>query len=130
MIESAGINAPVTFTAVGNDGLIRIIDGFAGYWVQSANLEQGSNTILVADDVFATLKDAAVGDQIVVTDQYGVVYTYAIVESTIFDMDVQAEANRTLDYIVMTSTPRLTLVTFDPPGTREDRLIVVATPVE
>lgn len=135
-VSRLGIQAPVYAVGVEN-GFIATPPDAAGYWYDSAALDQGGNTVIVGHNraspqaIFASLPDIAVGDEVRVTDQFGTEHGYQVVETQIIQVEgaSDAEASRTLDYIRPTGSPRLTLYTCYPPSGCSARFVAVATPL-
>jgi LPXTG-site transpeptidase (sortase) family protein len=135
-IESVGINVPVFVVDLDEGGYVAMPDRYAGYWRNSAPLNEIGNTVIVghnvpgAGAVFYGLDRAQAGDEVRLTDQFGAEYVYRVAESAIVQIEgaPPEEAQRASEYTRPTDDQRLTLVTCHPDIMCSQRLIVIARP--
>jgi LPXTG-site transpeptidase (sortase) family protein len=129
-----GVDVLVALVTLDLDGYIITPDRFAGFWADSANLGTGSNTVIVGHnrpyprDVFGQLSSLEVGNEIVLTDQFGEQYRFQVSEKVVLPVN-GFDDNRAISYIRPTENARLTLITCHPDITCSERLIIVALPV-
>jgi LPXTG-site transpeptidase (sortase) family protein len=135
-IESVGINVLVFVVDLDEGGYIAMPDRYAGYWQNSAPLNEIGNTVIVGHNVpgvgavFSGLDRVQAGDEVRLTDQFGAEYVYRVAETAIVQGEgaPPEEAQRAFEYTQPTDDQRLTLVTCHPDITCPQRLIVIARP--
>jgi LPXTG-site transpeptidase (sortase) family protein len=135
-IASANIAVSILIVTTDLDGYIVTPSRYAGYWTESATLDQPDNVIIVGHNrtdtflVFAALAQVQPGDEIVIVDQFGAQYRYIVSETAVVKIeggseDEQAQA---LAYVQPTGSAQLTLVTCYPDAACGSRLFVIAAP--
>ncbi len=109
----------------------------AGWHNTSAPLGESGNTVLnghhnIYDEIFRDLIDLEEGDEIVLYDNKGTAFTYAVSQVEILPEHGQPLEVRQKNaaWIMPTDDERITLVTCWPYTDNSHRLIVVAQPVE
>lgn len=131
-VASANPSAPahITVPKAGIDAGIEtlsIVDGVmenpTGPWVvawykETATLGQPGNVVLaghvdywnVGPSVFFNLRDLVGGDEITLTDEYGIVYTYAVETNEVYDLAMLTSGGLR-EMVAPTETQTLTIIT-------------------
>ncbi|MBN1121096.1 MAG: sortase [Anaerolineae bacterium] len=135
-IPERGVDVEVVHIIPNEEGLLVPPDYTAGYWYDSAVLEEDGTVLIVGHNreypalVFRGLVDVERGDAILLTDQYGDEYTYKVAEVEIVELGEAGAADRLMAYVEGDDSMRLTLMTCHPLDECSARFIVVAFPVE
>ena len=135
-IPSLEISAPVIADVNGGDKDVyfKALEGGVAHFAGTAKPGEGGNIFIFGHssfyfwkagdykDIFKNLEDIEIGDEIIVNYK-DKKYTYKVTETKVVD------PNET-SVLEPTATEQLTLMTCVPPGTDEQRLIVIAKPAE
>lgn len=136
-IERIGIDAVVVWVEIGENGYITLPQVAAGYWGRSAMLGETGNTVIVGHNkttpqaIFSALPQVQIGDEVIVTDQFGVEYVFSVAQTEVIQVaGLPADApDPTESYLGASADDRLTLLTCYPaPNECPDRFVAVAVP--
>jgi LPXTG-site transpeptidase (sortase) family protein len=135
-IPGREIDVEVVSIIANEEDLLEPPDYTAGYWYGSATLAEAGTVLIVGHNreypapVFRGLVAMKIGDEILISDQYGSEYTYQATEIEVVDLNETGAAAKLMAYIEGEDSMRLTLMTCYPLDACTARFVVVAVPVE
>lgn len=137
-IDDVDLNAVVTIVGLNEERYVSLPEDTAGFWDQSALLNNGGNTVLVGHNrtdpnvVFRPLQAVEQGDRVTVTGSDGSEFDFVVESAEIIQVAdaPAAEANRVNRAMTEeTTTARLTLISCYPDDACTHRVVILAAPV-